>query len=252
MSPKVLRAHSHREAFRLRAEHGGLEAVADRATPASTAIAVENIFSLLPLHANDTLMDVGSGDGQFLRRAAPQVLRCAALDVSCTAATELRTRLHEHPNIVYACAVSEQLPFKSGSFSVAVINAVMPVLGSYEEAGRTVAEISRVLVPGGQAYFGEIPTIDERTTEDSSVGLLRRGWIKIRREGLGGLVRRLRDLRRQPTLIIAPNTLLFWPQDAFVSLLHKHGFQVEHIATHRTIGGPTSRLNYLARRVVSQ
>ena len=247
MSPKLLRTQSHREAFRLRAEHLGLEAVADRATPASTAIAVENIFSLLLLHANDTLMDIGSGDGQFLRRAAPQVSRCAALDVSCKAVAELRTRLREHPNIIYACAVSEQLPFRSSSFSVVVINSVMHYLG-YDEARRTLAETFRVLVPGGLAYFGEIPTIDERTTEDSSAGLVRRGWTKIRREGFGALMHRLRSMREQPALIIAPNTFLYWPKDAFLPLLHEHGFQVERVATHRTIGGLTSRLNYLARR----
>lgn len=69
---------------------------------------------------------------------------------------------------------------------------------------------------------------------------------KLNRHGFRTVLHLLLERRHQPTQIIAPDTFLYWSQEAFVGLLEKHGFRVSQIISHKTRLGPTTRLNYVA------
>lgn len=245
--PRLLVATSQREAFRLRGEYASLEAVADR-RPEDTAFVVENIVSVLKPGPTDRVLDIGCGDGEFLKRVAPLVARSAAVDLSPVGLAKLRGHLPSSTNALLSAGVSEALPFRDAAFSMVMINSVLYALGSYEEAERTVAEVRRVLTAGGIAYFGEVPTVDERKGARPSRSLLGTIQAKLKRHGLRGVLRILRERLREPLQIVAPDTFLFWPPRDFTALLEKHGFRVAQALRHRTLAGLTTRLNYVAVR----
>lgn len=242
--PRLVLARTQREAFRLRGEYGSLEAVADR-KPQDTAVVVTNILSVLPFDRHDHVLDIGCGNGEFLHRVTPLVGWSVGVDLSPVGLSLLKGSLTACTPFLCG-AISEALPFQDAVFSKVVINSVLYALGSYEEAERTIAEVRRVLTPAGLAYFGEVPTLDERRSARPHSGLFGTAFAKLKRHGLRTVLRLLRERRHQHVQVIAPETFLYWSREAFVAVLEKHGFHVSQVLAHSTLSGPTSRLNYVA------
>jgi len=106
-----------------------------------------------PLDGLDVL-DVGTGDGAHAVALANEGARITGVDVSIPAlraasgrASESGTRLR----LVGADALS--LPFRPGSFDLAIAVTALCFTRSPEQA---VAEIGRVLRPGGRLVIGEL------------------------------------------------------------------------------------------------
>jgi len=242
--PRLVLARTQREAFRLRGEHGLLEAVADRRS-LDTAFVARRILCVLPVESGDRILDIGCGDGEFLRRVTPLVNWAVGIDLSSRGLLQVRSRLGDSKTL-FCCGLSEALPFPTGLFSKVVINSVLYALGSHEEAERTVGEVRRVLSPQGLAYFGEVPTLDERRGAKPRSGVLGTAVAKFRRHGIRTLLRLLRERRHAALQIISPDTFLYWRKEEFAALLEKHGFEISLVFPHKTLSGPTTRLNYVA------
>ena len=220
-------------------------AVADRGLGDTEFIAGQ-IAAVLQPGPEDRLLDIGCGDGALLRRVAPGVARAAALDLSPVALARVKQSLSGSGQMFCTAGISEAIPFCDAAFTMVVINSVLYALGSYEEAERTVIEVRRVLRRGGIAYFGEIPTIDERKGARPGGGPLGTMWMKLKRHGPRTICRLFWERRRETVQIIAPDTFLYWGREAFVATLGKHAFRVEQVLPHRVLSGITSRLNYVA------
>ena len=101
-------------------------------------------LSSLPLA--EPLLDLGCGDGLFAERTFSGALG-VGLDRDSSELSIARSR-RAYRSLV--CADSARLPFCSGAFVTVISNSVLEHLG---ELPGTLAEIRRVLRPGGRFWF---------------------------------------------------------------------------------------------------
>lgn len=116
---------------------------AGRAQKARKIAAVLADCGVLPDHRAN-LLDLGCSAGLILKVLAPLVRLGVGVDLDASALNEPQA------DVVLARADAEHLPFAPASFQVVVCNHVYE---HTDQAERLVAEIDRVLVPGGVCYF---------------------------------------------------------------------------------------------------
>ncbi len=108
--------------------------------------AVEARFyqDLLPLE--EPVLDVGCGDGHFASVAFPEPL-AAGIDPESAVLGEARDRGAYR---VLAQALGDRLPYADGQFATVISNSVLEHIPGVDDV---VAEIARVLQPGGRFIF---------------------------------------------------------------------------------------------------
>ncbi len=119
---------------------------ADRVWPGQRTIAGFRLDeALVQLPARGRLLEVGCGAGRFLRalRLARPELRLTGVDVSRRALARLA---REAPEVETRPVEGERLPAADGEFDAVL---ALDVLEHLDEPDRMLAEIHRVLVPGG-------------------------------------------------------------------------------------------------------
>jgi SAM-dependent methyltransferase len=106
----------------------------------------EQILPLIDSHLGDCrrVLDVGCGEGQAARRLARHGVDVVGLDPTRSQLTLARARAGTP---VYARAVAEALPARTGAFDGVLMCLVLEHLDPFEPA---IHEIARVLEPGGR------------------------------------------------------------------------------------------------------
>jgi len=108
-------------------------------------------FATLPSVAGLTGLDVGCGEGHNTRLLAKRGARVRAIDVSETFVQHALEAEQRNPlGIEYTVADACDLPFENGRFDFAT--AFMSLM-DIPEPERAIAEVHRVLVPGGFLQF---------------------------------------------------------------------------------------------------
>ena len=113
-------------------------------------------FGPLALQPGHRVLDVGCGTGDFLRLLAPLVApgRAVGIDLSETMIAEARRRADgSAPAIAFHPGDVQDLAFEAGSFDRVTATQV---LVHVPDPGRALAEMSRVLAPGGVLSVAEI------------------------------------------------------------------------------------------------
>jgi SAM-dependent methyltransferase len=117
----------------------------------------------LALQPDDELLDVGCGSGAFLAQQAIHVRRVAGIDLSDIQIDLARRHLRDRLTAGTAEIVkgdASALPWPDGSFTAATCMAAFEV---FPDPGKVLAEVFRVLRPGGRAVM----TIGERVPPDT-------------------------------------------------------------------------------------
>jgi SAM-dependent methyltransferase len=155
----------------------------------------------------EPVLDVGCGDGHFASVAFARPL-FAGIDADARLLVEARGR-GAHTYLVRASAT--RLPFADNFFRTVVANCVVEHIPDIEA---TLAEISRVLVPGGRFLFG-VPS--QHFGEMLLVSTLLRSL-------------RLRRLAAMYGDWFNHHSLHFHTDDppTWLARLTRHGFRVEH------------------------
>lgn len=107
---------------------------------------------IMPLAASELagaqrVLDIGCGDGQISRLAALQGATVVGVDPTWNC---VRVAVERGGDAAYARAAAAGLPFADGSFDTAVACLVFEHIDEVDEA---IAEVARVLEPGGTFCF---------------------------------------------------------------------------------------------------
>ncbi|WP_370418678.1 class I SAM-dependent methyltransferase [Streptomyces sp. QH1-20] len=180
---------------------------------------------------DDRILDYGCGYGRLLAQLAERGYRDVR-GVEPSAA--LVDRGHkEHPELRITHFEEPPLPFEDGLFDAALLFAVLTSIPDAEDRERAVAEVGRLVRPGGVLYISDVPL----QTDERSVGRYR---AQERETGAYGVFR-----------IDDGGVFVHQSPESFHALLGRHGFTVETEERRRTptLDGHTDlSLQVIARR----
>jgi SAM-dependent methyltransferase len=96
-------------------------------------------------------LEVGCGTGLFLEAVAACGATVRALDLSTHLLARARARVADRTNVALQCGNAEQMPYADGTFDAVYGSSVLHHL----DLERALAEVHRVLKPGGRIVFTE-------------------------------------------------------------------------------------------------
>jgi ubiquinone/menaquinone biosynthesis C-methylase UbiE len=107
----------------------------------------------LALAGDDVLLDLACGTGAAVRQAAPTVRRAVGFDLSPEMVAQARNLAANIANVEFREGdVSGPLPFSDGEFTATVCATAFH---HFPRPLDTIAEMSRVLAPGGRLVIGD-------------------------------------------------------------------------------------------------
>lgn len=155
----------------------------------------ERLLALASPQAGDVVVDVGAGTGLLSLALAEQGLEVWAVDISPAMCDYLRSKAasagHEQLRVCVGSAVS--LPLVDRSADLVVSNYCFHHL-SDDDKRRALAEVRRVLRPGGRLVFGDmmftlrlVEPRDRKVVVDKVRAMVRKGpagVVRLARNGL--------------------------------------------------------------------
>lgn len=103
----------------------------------------------------DHVLEIGAGYGAATGHLLKSAPRVTCLEYDARAIRMLKAK-HRHTQVVPLCGDAATLPFADQSFSSAIAILVLHHLKSRELQDRAIAEVYRVLRPGGSFFVFEI------------------------------------------------------------------------------------------------
>lgn len=112
------------------------------------------LLELLGPVAGKTMLDVGCGDGAFDAALARQGAHVTSLDADPVMVAAARHRTEREKMLLQLIeGRAEALPFHNDTFDIVLAVTSLCFVGN---AGQAVAEMARVLKPGGQLIIGDL------------------------------------------------------------------------------------------------
>lgn len=130
---------------------------------------VAEIVRLLDLRQGETLADVGCGTGLIALSLAPWLGRVEAIDISPAMVERARANVADLPNVSVAVGSLVELPLPAPDVDKLLAYSVLQYLGSTDQVTRALAEVQRVLKPGGCALLAANPDPSKRLHYEQSV-----------------------------------------------------------------------------------
>lgn len=158
-------------------------------------------LTTLALGPADRLIDVGCGTGAAVRLAASIVERAVGIDLSAGMIARGRELAASLPNVELLEGDAEALPFEDGQFTALLCTTS---LHHYPAPERAVAEMARVLAPGGRMAIGDMVT--DRPVMRAADSVLRR----LQSSHVGALPARQIELLARGAGLPEPSSQFLW------------------------------------------
>jgi ubiquinone/menaquinone biosynthesis C-methylase UbiE len=156
----------------------------------------ERVLGLAHLRSTDRVLDVGAGTGLLALAAAPHAASVHALDVSPAMCSHLAGKFHQSgiSNARVLLGNATDIPLADGAVDVVISNYCFHHLPDGEK-GRALAQVMRVLRPGGRLVFADMMfRIAGASRRD--LALSARFARQMIRHGPAGVVRLLKNVIR--------------------------------------------------------
>ena len=154
------------------ARHGGMPAgwlgrVVASIMERETAAINQHAIAQLDPQVGEAVLDIGTGNGLSLRHLASRVGEGTVVGVDhslvmCRRAEKNNKSLIDEGPVSVMCACSDDLPFETGHFGAAMS---VHTLYFWNPAAPHLAEIARVLRPGGKLVLAFRPSSDSATAD---------------------------------------------------------------------------------------
>jgi ubiquinone/menaquinone biosynthesis C-methylase UbiE len=139
----------------------------------------QGIIARMSSRASEVCVDLGSGPGYITVPLSRLVSRVIAIDVQREMLNALMDDAGERDNIAPVVADAGHIPLMDASVDRFVL---VNVLHEFEDAGRTIDDIARILRPGGRVSLVDFPPrptsmgppVDERIDIDEAVEMFSR------------------------------------------------------------------------------
>lgn len=131
----------------------------DHPMAADAFVGVSCLPGFVEVDGRMTVLDVGCGAGLDSLAIGPRVRKMVGLDFSA----EMLARASAHLDVVQADA--ERMPFRDGAFDAALANGIFNL---NPRRGEIMAEMARVVKPGGRAWGAELILVGELDEEARS------------------------------------------------------------------------------------
>jgi ubiquinone/menaquinone biosynthesis C-methylase UbiE len=129
---------------------------------AAEATAIEqHAVRSLGLRTGDTLLEIGCGTGLLSAAAAPHCRRVTSIDVSAGLLRRAQANVSQFPNVALVRADAVRLPLLEHTVDRVLLYNVILYFG-LEELDAVLAEVRRVLRPGGLLLVGDVPNPGRR------------------------------------------------------------------------------------------
>jgi len=122
------------------------------------------------LRPGQRALEVGCGTGVFLEAAATTGADIVALDLSADLLAQARTRVAAGGKVRLSLGNAEQMPFRDASFDAAYGSSILHHLN----IDAALAEIHRVLRPGGRIAFAEPNILNPQVAVMFHLGLTKK------------------------------------------------------------------------------
>ena len=193
----------------------------------------DRIIENARLRSEDRVLDIGAGTGLLTLAAAPKVRNVIAVDISRAMCTRLRRNVdcEAIDNVDVLTDTATALPVADGSVDTVISNYCLHHLGD-DAKRRALAEIARVLRPGGRLVFADTMfslDLSDRRNRAVIAMLLRR----VLRHGPAGIWRLAKNAVRVATgRWEHPATVEWWCKE-----LHLAGFTAVSVQALEHEGG---------------
>lgn len=269
----LYRARDFIDAYRVRSMSSDINDLSGRdGRPDITAHVADRLAEELLISSKDVIMDVGCGDGTFLKVAMKRGVPPEQLRGVLPTQEEVKRvndyLMREFPHLdteVVFLGVSDSISLPDQSVDKCVCNGVFLLLPDAATAKSSFDEFARIIRRGGLVLIGEVPDIDETAvfnpirSQHIHSSALQRAWQVLVASGLREVIRRLKKrlmltIDRRVYLVSPPTTFWISAED-FEEMGKSAGFMLvrkQHSPSLSLSGQPIQneyRWNYLFRRI---
>lgn len=179
-------------------------------------------------------LDVGCGEGRFCRMMQEIGIQTVGIDPTETLLKEAR---HRDPAGEYHLGKAEALPFPDASFDLVVSYLT---LIDIPDIRRAIAEMSRVLMPGGSLLIANLTSFNTAGVETSWIpdptGQLKYGIDRYLEERAAWVSWRGIHIQNYHR-----------PLSTYMTLLLEQGLQLRHFSEPRPYGGDPAKVEHYSR-----
>lgn len=181
--------------------------------PEEFSAIVSDVKEKLELRPEDTLLEIGCGNGLLLKHLGPCVRRAVGVDFCATMLTKARLETTGLSNLEFLFGEATRLPMNGTRFSRILCYSVWHHLESLTEVKECLREIKRCGEEGGIALIGDLP---------------HKNWRKAYLDGIWNLP--FPDEKKQQMFEINSRALWFSPDEILrlVSSLGMSGRVLAH------------------------